>query len=124
MAKLTSKQIELIREFGDKFGCYYVHNEREVSFEEAIDVFNGEQPKQKSIEQRRNDFGDTLRPYLMQYGKDMLNKFYKYWSEKDGVKMKFEHQTSWDLPKRLETWRKNDLEWERQRYIKSISERL
>lgn len=124
MAKLTDKQIELIAKFGDMFGCYYVDGEREISFEEAIALFNGEQPKAKTIDERRADFGESLRPYLMEYGKDMLNKFYRYWAVQEGAKMKWEKQGSWDLKKRLDNWKRNDEEWERQRYIQQLNNRL
>lgn len=124
MAKLTDKQIELIAKFGDMFGCYYVDGEREISFEEAIALFNGEQPKAKAIDERRADFGESLRPYLMEYGKDMLNKFYRYWAVQEGSKMKWEKQGSWDLKKRLDNWKRNDEEWERQRYIQQLNSRL
>ena len=124
MAKLTDKQVELIAKFCDMFGCYYVNGEREISFEEAIAIWNGEQPKQKTIDERRAEFGDTLRPYLLEYGKDMLNKFYRYWAVAEGTKMKWEKQSSWDLKKRLDNWKRNDEEWERQRYIQQLNNRL
>lgn len=124
MAKLTDKQIELIAKFADTFGCYFVDGEKEISFEEAVAIFNQEQPKPKTIDDRRAEFGETLRPHLLEYGKEMLNKFYRYWAVQEGTKMKWEKQTSWDLKKRLDNWKRNDEEWERQRYIQQLNNRL
>lgn len=124
MGKLTDIQIERIRNFADMFGCYFVHNEHEISFEEAIAIFNGEQPKSKSIDERRKDFADSVRPFLVKYGPDMLNKFYKYWAKEEGTKMKFEKQKSWILEQRLAKWYQNDLEYERRRYIEQLNSRM
>lgn len=59
-----------------------------------------------SIEDRKLKFSSTLKPFLEKYGKDMLNEFYKYWTEPNKSKTKFRQETEkfWDLEKRLNTW--------------------
>lgn len=42
---------------------------------------------QKTIEERKKDFAESLKPHLEKYGRDMLNDFYRYWTEiNDGGK--------------------------------------
>lgn len=66
----------------------------------------GKSKKTISIEEREERFKKTLEPYLHKYGRDMLNKFFLYWTEKNksGKKMRFEMQPTWELSKRLSTW--------------------
>ncbi len=124
MSKLTKQKIELIRQFAERFDCSFEVDGKEITLEQAIDVFNGEQPKEKTLEERRADFVESLRPYAVKYGSDMLNKFYKYWAVVYGNEMKFEGQKSWDVEKRLAKWYQNDLEYERQRYIQQLNSKL
>lgn len=62
-----------------------------------------------NIDDRKLKFSDTLQPYLQKYGKDMLNDFYRYWTEPNKSKTKFrqEMEKTWDLSRRLETWSRN-----------------
>ena len=65
---------------------------------------------EKTIEIRKQDFADLLKPFLKTYGNDMLNDFYLYWTE-HGVKdrfMRFEKQSVFDVSRRLLTWSKNN----------------
>lgn len=66
--------------------------------------------EQETIEQRKLKFASTLQPFLEKYGKEFLNDFYKYWTEpnKSNSKFKQELEKTWDLSRRLETWAKND----------------
>ena len=68
---------------------------------------------QNTIEQRKLKFADTLKPYFEKYGKELLNSFYKYWTQpnKSGTKFSQELQKTWDLSYRLETWAKRDKEF-------------
>jgi hypothetical protein len=67
-------------------------------------------PQTNNIEQRKLKFADTLKPFLEKYGKDMMNDFYKYWTQpnKAGSKFKQELEKTWELSYRLETWARND----------------
>jgi hypothetical protein len=58
------------------------------------------------IESRKLKFADTLKPFLETYGKEMIRKFYDYWTEpnKSNTKFKMELEKTWSLERRLETW--------------------
>jgi hypothetical protein len=64
----------------------------------------------EDIDSRKLKFSHTLEPFLKTYGKDLLNDFYKYWTEPNVSNSKFrrELQKTWDTQRRLETWAKND----------------
>jgi len=80
-----------------------------VSVNDSVSV-NDIVIKTNNIEERKLKFASTLEPYLNIYGKDLLNDFYKYWSEpnKSNTKFKQELEKTWSLERRLETWAKND----------------
>lgn len=67
-------------------------------------------PKKDTIDERKLKFASTLEPFLITYGKELLNDFYKYWTEpnKSNTKFKQELERTWSLERRLETWAKND----------------
>ena len=70
-----------------------------------------EKEKENSIEDRKLKFADTLRPFLEEFGSNMLNDFYSYWTEPTQSKipkLKYELMKTWDTYKRLKTWKKND----------------
>lgn len=64
----------------------------------------------ENIEQRKLKFASTLEPFLENYGREMLNEFYKYWTEPNNSNTKFrkELQKTWSVERRLETWSKNE----------------
>ena len=65
---------------------------------------------ENNINERKLKFASTLEPFLLKYGKDMMNDFYKYWTEpnKSNTKFRQEIEKTWSLERRLETWAKND----------------
>lgn len=64
----------------------------------------------EDIDSRKLKFSHTLKPFLQNYGKTLLNEFYKYWTEPNVSNTKFrrELEKTWDVGRRLETWAKND----------------
>lgn len=62
------------------------------------------------LNERKEDFYNSLIPYVTQYGKDMVRAFFDYWSEpnKSNSKMRFELERTWDLARRLGTWASRD----------------
>ena len=69
------------------------------------------------LQPRRDAFIKELRQYVDEYGKEMCNAFYRYWTEADckkeggnlaSIKMRFEKQPTWELGRRLITWNKNN----------------
>ena len=124
MPKLTKIQIDILRKFVDTFDLQAMSGGESITFENAVRILEGELPVKKGIEDRRKEFAESLRPHLLKYGADMLNKFYRYWGANDGIKIKFETQKSWNLEQRLTTWYNNDLEWERKKYIEQLNNRI
>ena len=59
-----------------------------------------------------------LRPFLNQYGRDMMNEFYLYWSEWDNTKtkMKWQKEATWDTARRLARWAKNSSKFDNQQF--------
>jgi len=66
--------------------------------------------EKEDIDSRKLKFAHTLKPFLLMYGKDILNDFYAYWAEPNKSKTKFkqEMEKTWDLERRLSTWKKNE----------------
>ena len=64
----------------------------------------------KTILDRESEFKNSLQPFLEEFGKDTLNDFYLYWTEKKpkGRKMLFEMQKTFDVKRRLDRWSKNN----------------
>ena len=63
-----------------------------------------------NINNRLADFKKSLRTYLGDYDKELLNNFYLYWTEKKpkGKKMRFEMQKTFDISRRLKRWHNNN----------------
>ncbi|MGL5979872.1 MAG: DUF6291 domain-containing protein, partial [Phocaeicola sp.] len=86
--------------------------------EEAQTVFKMIKPsikkrKQQSkavLEERRQEFIDSLIPFINTHGRELLRAFYNYWSElnKSETKMRFELEKTWELSRRLTTWKRNN----------------
>lgn len=56
------------------------------------------------IEIRKEAFRRNVSAYIPQYGAEMLEDFYLYWSESDGRRMRWEMQRIFEMSKRLATW--------------------
>lgn len=76
----------------------------------SVNVSVNDNVNNNNIDSRKLKFADSLKPFLNTYGKETLNDFYGYWTEKgeNDKKMRFEKQTSFDIKRRLTTWTKND----------------
>lgn len=68
-----------------------------------------------NINSREAEFKNSLQPFLEEFGKEMLNNFYLYWTEKKpkGKKMLFEMQKTFDISRRLKRWDKNNFNKEK-----------
>ena len=62
------------------------------------------------LKEKKLKFYNDCRPYLEKYPKEMLRKFYNYWTEmnKSGTKLRFELQQTFEISKRLATWAGKD----------------
>lgn len=53
-----------------------------------------------------SEFYDSIKVFVNEYPEEMLESFYNYWSEKNEKgKMRFQLNNTWELKKRLITWR-------------------
>jgi hypothetical protein len=66
--------------------------------------------KKKPIEERMQDFGESLRRFSEKYPRDMLSAFYRYWSEPtlDRKMLRFEKEITFEVSMRLVTWAANE----------------
>ena len=67
----------------------------------------------KQLIDRKAEFKNSLLPFLDEYGKDLLNDFFAYWTEhgdKD-KKMRFEKEKSFGISRRLSTWKKRETQF-------------
>lgn len=73
-------------------------------------VKNDKNVNNKELGERKFEFADSLAAYKGEYTVDMLANFCNYWSEttRDGKRMRWELEKTWDLELRLENW------WRRQ----------
>lgn len=69
---------------------------------------NSKKKDELSFTDRQQNFHDSLKGYVEQYGKDTIRAFYDYWSEpnKTNTRMRFELQKTWSLVGRLRTWQR------------------
>lgn len=64
-----------------------------------------------ALENRRNEFYQTVFAFAQRYDELMLNKFYRYWSQQsmhDKTKLGFETEKMWDTESRLQSWKENE----------------
>lgn len=62
------------------------------------------------IEDRQKAFGDSLKPYLGKYSREMLLAFYSHWTEPNAARtqMLFEKKPTFEISRRLATWAQNE----------------
>ncbi len=62
------------------------------------------------LKDQKQKFYEDCKPWLAKYPKDMLRRFYNYWTEmnKPGTRLKFELQQTFEIGKRLATWASKD----------------
>jgi len=78
-----------------------------IEIEDEIETKEEVKKEDKDI---LSDFKKSLQPFLDKYGKEMLNDFYLYWTEKGEREKKYrwQKQKTWDLSRRLQRWDKNN----------------
>ncbi len=69
------------------------------------------------INSRKEEFKNSLHPYLEKYNSEILNEFYSYWTEhgEKDRKMRFEKEKSFGVGRRLSTWKKNENKFTKKR---------
>jgi hypothetical protein len=78
----------------------------EDPLKETLAVNNKVLNIKNNIEERKLKFADALKPFLDEYGRDMLNDFYFYWTEhgENDKKLRFEKEKTFGISQRLRTW--------------------
>lgn len=86
-----------------------------VTVNDTVTVTDNVKNTKCDIKTRKLKFSDSLKEFLPQYGSDMLNDFYAYWTEPNpsGTKFKQEMQKTWDTARRLNSWYNNDFNKEK-----------
>ena len=76
----------------------------------SVSVSDNVKVKENNIDNRKLKFASTLEPYKNIYHRDMLIKFFKYWTQpnKSNTKFKQELEKTWSLSLRLENWSNNN----------------
>ena len=66
--------------------------------------------KKRLLQARKETFFNNVLAFKEKYPEDMLENFFNYWSEsnKSGSQMRWEMERTWELPRRLATWARNE----------------
>jgi len=58
----------------------------------------------------KDNLKKELEPFIKTYGKEMLNAFFRYWSEanQNKTKCRYQMEKTWETSKRLVTWNNNN----------------
>ena len=66
--------------------------------------------KAQKIKAKQDAFYNSLIPFVPEFGKDMVRRFYDYWSEpnKSMTKLLWELKPTWEAHRRLKTWQSNE----------------
>ena len=65
-------------------------------------------PKSPTREEREQAFREQADKFIPEYGRKMIDAFCDYWTEFGGKKMRFEKEKTWELKRRLQTWKRSD----------------
>lgn len=104
---------DILNEIRQKNGQSYVRmTPNDTNLTEVIpkEEKSKEEKNKEDIDARKLKFSSTLSPFLEKYGREFLKEFNAYWTEpnKSNTKFKQELEKTWSLERRLETWAKND----------------
>lgn len=93
--------------------CERIKNDANYTDSVSVSVSVNDNVKDKinNIDERKLKFASTLKPFVDIYGKELIREFYNYWTEPNKSNTKFRQETekTWSLERRLETWAKNDI---------------
>ena len=105
--------IELNRIEGNKESSTNVEPKKEADF--IVAPADSSVPaKPKTLEERLQEYYNSLIPYVQKYGREMVRDFYDYWSEVSdgGNKMAWEkaltRKGTFNIAGRLATWKKKE----------------
>lgn len=103
--------------------CERIKNDANYTDSVSVSVSVNDNVKGKinNIDDRKLKFASTLKPFVDIYGKELIREFYNYWTEPNKSNTKFRQETekTWSLERRLETWAKNDINFNKNKNGKS-----
>lgn len=84
-----------------------------ATLEEAFEAGHKYKPTKITLtdemkRQKELEFAESLKPYVSQYGQELIMRFYTYWSQWDGTKMLWQKQSAFEIKKRLVTFSRNN----------------
>lgn len=90
---------------------------QDISKSNAIREDKIREDKIKDINSRKQEFYNSLIPFLAIYEKEMIKEFYEYWTEHGEKDKKFrkEKEKSFNLELRLKTWFKRSKQWQKEK---------
>jgi len=70
-------------------------------------------PTPKTLQEREESFRLSLTEFVAEFSKETVRAFFDYWTEKNpkGLKMRFEMEKTFEVKKRLTTWKKKESEF-------------
>ena len=93
-------------------------------FEQVFELYRNENESNSSInnniEIRNENFKKLLIPFKQTYSIELLKAFFDYWTEPNHAKtkMRFELEKTFDVERRLTTWKKRDNNFSNKQQIK------
>jgi hypothetical protein len=80
-----------------------------ITYQSTVSIDKQVTIKQGTIEERKQEFALSLQPYVEKYGREFIKDFYYYWTEEtqDKKKLNFELKRTFNIERRLGTWKKN-----------------
>lgn len=94
-----------------------VKNNKNERIKENIIIVSVEETSttqsKKTIDDRKSEFKSWIDPFRETYSREMLNDFWRYWTEigEKEKKMRFEKERTFGVGQRLATWKKNELKF-------------
>jgi hypothetical protein len=109
-ARSSKARISAFARWNKDANAMRTHSDRNAIKERKEKEIKEKENKINNIANRQIEFFEELKNHTEKYGKEMVRKFYDYWSEKttDGQKMRKEMEKTWETEKRLAKWKSNN----------------
>ncbi len=81
----------------------------------TVNEIKKESDKSLTLQERKDFFMNSLIEFVEEYSKETVRAFFDHWSEsnENGKKMRFEMEKVFDRKKRLDTWKRNEKNFNR-----------
>ena len=114
--QVCKKRSDAANKRWERYKCIQIHtNDTNASDNDCDNDIKSDNIKKESkkkkdaahaaalLKERKEDFYNSLIPFVTQYGKYMIRAFFDYWSEfnKSNTKMRYELERTWEVGKRL-----------------------